>query len=278
MKKNVIALVALFVSVLGVSLAQNAPVKKDCPPCGGDKAHCYAVLPPGPPARKTAKKASLPPAVSAPAPMPAALMQCCMSIPEKPLQTWADSEKEKADTDEQRLGQVEVPAQGTNQFRAETERMLAFAQIEAIRANARLTEAKATTEEGLLPLRKNAMAADANLTNMRAGYLKHDHLWQLLDHMVDATGFSMGMAYQNVAGINVSQQGGGASVSNAGNVTAKADGGNASSSSSSASQSQSKSESSSSSSSVSSSKSDSGASASAASTGPALPPPDKDAH
>lgn len=298
MRKHLVVLTLLF-STLGL-LAQGAQkppdTKSKCPPCGGDMKHCYAVLPPAP---KTVRHVAPRPKPQ-PAPLAAEVpplplaMPCCL---EKPLQTWADSEKERADTDQQRLRQVEVPGQGTNQFRAETERMLAEAQIKKINAEAGKIDADAglvnqqtTDDSELLPLRKKAMQADVNLTNMRAGYLKHDHLWQLLYHMTDATGFSMGMAYQNVAGINVSQSGGGASVSNSGNNSssatggqggqggqggsssasatggqggnATATGGNSSSSSSSSSSSTSKSTSSSSSNSSSSSSSSAGANAS----------------
>ncbi len=254
----------MLFSALGL-LAQGAQkppnTKSNCPPCGGDVKHCYAVLPPAP---KTVHIASSPKPQPAPAaaeiPTLPLMMPCCL---EKPLQTWADSEKEKADTDQQRLQQVQIPSQGTNQFRAETERMLAEAQIEKIHADAGLVAQQTTDDNELLPLRKKAMQADTNLVTMRAGYLKHDHLWQLLYHMTDATGFSMGMAYQNVAGINVSQSGGGASVSNAGNNSASATGGQGGNASATGGNSSSSSSSASNSSSSSKSKSNSGSSSSA---------------
>ena len=232
----------------GVEKPQNPQSK--CPPCGGDLQHCYAVVPPGNPIRHHAivkqepRPAPVVEAVLQPQPIP---LPCCAAIPEKPLQTWADAEKERADTDKQRLQQVEVPAQNTNQFRADTERMLAEAQIGKINAETGLIGEQTTTEKGLLPLREKAMVADTGLVNMRAGYLKHDHLWQLLYHMTDGAAFGMGMSHQNVAGINVQNNGGGASVSNSGNATATGGqggaGGSSSSSSSSASQSNSSSKS-----------------------------------
>lgn len=187
---------------------------------------------------------------------------CCF---EKPLQTWADAEKERADTDQKRLQQVEVPAQDTNQYRAETERMLVTAKIVKIKAEAGLIGEKATSERELLPFRKKTMQADTNLVTIRAGYLKHDHVWQLIYHAIDGTAFGMGEAYRNVAGISVNQNGA-ASVSNSGNNSASATGGNSSATggnSSSTSSSKSDSSSNSSSSSSSASQSDAGASASA---------------
>lgn len=273
MRKSLVV-ITLF-SALGMlaQAAQKPPdAKSTCPPCGGDLQHCYAVLPPGKPVhhrRHVAvkpKQRPVPMAQSAPPPMPAAMppaMPCCF---EKPLETWANAQAERADTDQKRLNQVEVPAQNTNQYRAETERMLVTAKVAKINAEAGLLGEKAATEKALLPFREKATQANTKLVTMQAGYLKHDHLWQLGYHAIDGTAFGMGEAFRNVAGINVNQTGA-ASVSNSGNNTsnANATGGNSSSTSSS------KSDSSSSSSSASQSDAGASASASAPDTGGGTP-------
>ncbi len=125
---------------------------------------------------------------------------------------YADARKEDADTNARRLDTVEIPAEAAQSD-------LLKAQAEEIRA--------------LTPAKVKLVEAQAYLTNMQGGYLKHDHLWKLLYHGMDGTAFGMGLAYQNVAGINVQQTGGGAAISNSGNVTAKGGAGGAGGSSSS---------------------------------------------
>lgn len=120
-----------------------------------------------------------------------------------PLSTFAAAKKEDADTNAARLQQVEIPRQ---------------------QAEDALTQAEAKRITALVPYEENMMDANAKLLRCQSSW-KCGLLKDVVVQGMSSTGFAMGLAWQNVAGINVSQQGGGANVSNAGNNSATAQGG-----------------------------------------------------
>ncbi len=151
-----------------------------------------------------------------------------------PLNEYTAARKEDADTNNERLKTVEQPRLEKVEIPGQNAKNdLMAAQAEQIRAE--------TAQ--LIPANAKLVNAQAYLATMQGGYLKLDHLWKLGYHIVDGLAFGFGMAYQNVAGINVQQTGGGAAISNSGNVSAQGGAGGAggAASSSSASNSSSKS-------------------------------------